>query len=71
MSDLMELLRFVMEKAPGEPVARQAKILRGLAAVCGDEADARKLQLAAVNLETAESLCRDLNTSFIQKKLAP
>lgn len=65
--DVEQMMLFVMEQAEREPLARRVRIYRGLARLCGDAAEQKKLTALAMDLEKADSLCRELNFSFQQK----
>jgi hypothetical protein len=70
-SPLNELLKFVVETADELPVRRRILVYRGLAAVCGDEDDMKRLHAMADALHQAEAICRDQKFSLIQKNTAP
>jgi hypothetical protein len=68
MSDFQEFLKWVMDRAVGEPLPKRVKLYRSLAKVCGSESDQKKLESLANDLQHADGLCRDLNFSFVQKQ---
>lgn len=61
---LSPLYHFVVEKAPDALPERRAKIYRALAAIIGNENDARALVALAAECEALELRCRQLELNF-------
>jgi hypothetical protein len=66
-TDHLELMWFVLEASQGEPLKRRVRILRGLARVCGEPAEEKRLLELAADLAETDELCAEFNLSFIQK----
>ncbi len=67
MTDHQALLKFVLERSATEPVWHRIKILRGLAAICGDSNEESQLNQLAGQLETADQHCAAFKFSFVKK----
>jgi hypothetical protein len=62
----LEMMRVTLEASEALPSARRAKVLLGLADVCGDQVEAEKLRQQAALLSAADDLCREFNFNFVQ-----
>lgn len=67
--DRSELIRFVVEALEHEAVSpmRRIRIMRGLAFVCGDEKEQKRLLDAVRFLTAGEEFYRDFNFDFMRK----
>lgn len=61
-----ELIDFVLESAASAPVGKRVRIYRGLADVCGTEAEHRQLNRMADDLEAVELRTREFHFQFQQ-----
>ena len=64
--DFAHLLAFALKHAARQPARRRARLYRGLAAACGDEAEGRRLRELAAALIRVDDLCRQFKFSIIQ-----
>ena len=67
MNNHQVLLKFVLERSASEPLRRRIRILRGLAAICGDSTEEGQLNGLADQLETADKKCADFKFKVIKK----
>ena len=65
--DIVHLIHFVLDAAQAEPLRRRASIYRGLAKICGEECEVRKLTDLAITLEHSDRLCREFIFSFSEE----
>jgi hypothetical protein len=68
MTNHQALLRFVLERSATEPLRRRIKILRGLAAICGDSTEETRLNNLATQMETVDQHVAAFKFSFVKKK---
>lgn len=67
MSNHQELMAFVWEKAELESIPKRIKIYKGMAELCGNEAEERHLTELVRILEESDRLCREFEFSFVKK----
>lgn len=59
------MLNFVITRAEAEPVRTRIRLLRAVAATCGQESAAADLLKRAQLLENADALCREFSFAEI------
>jgi hypothetical protein len=66
--DHMEVVAFVLEQIDRASGSRKARIYRGLADLCGDDAEAKELRKMASDIEAVDHRCQEFAFKFNRKK---
>lgn len=59
-----KLIAWVLEKSADEPLRKRIELLRGAAELIGDENEARRLRVIALDLLRADIRCREFAFRF-------
>lgn len=65
--DIIELIRFALDRSAQEPIKRRIAIYHGIGFICGDEAESRRLHELANDLSAAEERFAEFIFNFSEK----
>lgn len=70
-SNLIAVIRFVLENAESAPLDKRIQIYRGLADICGDESESKELCAIAAELEKVHHHSRQFLFDFVTNNPIP